>query len=557
MSNLNENSAAIIIQKYWRGYLARKGYQDLERKNYFAIKIQKCWKKYHRKLLFQKLSQTLALFRISLFIRRHRFKMKQKKEKSRLISFDPLLSFYPTNSQPSINTKKPKISTLSIPLIPKSITSRKNEFLKIEKKSQTSRKISSSIILKKNSTISNSISNNKKSSKSKIIIELPPPWHDRDPRRFSQTQKDELIYLQKSIFQWAKLDLIPPLIKKINPLLDIRDQLLVKNNKFKYRLVPKLFTIPLSRHILNNTIKFPRDYSFLLNSNLFFITSSVSLTAIQFGKSTECNILFRRRYPTKAPLIDVLIFNKNGIIIGIDAKWTLCLFEQDILVLTYQLFVSNLIPKINKYMLFDRNDLLWINLFPQGGNLICFDPITLQPCVQINLEQTLNLKKNFKLTKSFISLELNQISIGFAFSFVNSSEIILISNEFHISKSLENPFLKENPKFKQISDKLFVWGKSNILYIYQLSNPLVLTELIREIQLNSIPIDITGINNPDLYFIGFEDTSCDIFLGTPNNFALRIPNKRLTDIEQKFTEKMIGSEQNTNSRSFFSIIYNF
>lgn len=536
----------IRLQSIFRGKQYREKIAMMDRKNACALRIQTCFRNYRAKTRLLHCREILALKVIAKFIHEYKARKKSDQQYQNLLSFDKVLFYYPAASRDLTReeqmTPKKALKASEFPRPKSSVTSKKREYLAK----------GVGVDLKSAVSDARKQANKSKSMKRKTIIELPPPWHDKNPAKISSSQKDEMLYEQKNTFQWAKSELLPRFIYICDQYLDMCDDLISRNEKYSKRIVqyPQIITIPRSSkptfmRNANEIVPFPER-------GLYFVASLTSVSLIELENVTHDHLVHLTDIQVNAPLLDVAIQPFSGQIFGVDSRWKLHIFELGISVFERQLDLPIKIPDSSKFIFFDKIGMLWINLLSQGGNLICCDPITLTPTIQFTRETLYNVE--YQLVKLFniIPLSHNNMATGFACSFTNTADIYIFSNDFSNHRVLKHPNIKGLVKMARFDSRIFVWSAEKTIYVYEFKERLEFITFIGSFTVESEPLDIYVTESPNLIYVSCEDSSLHVFLGESIEYPLRIPDSKLTPMELLHAERLIGKMKYTQSRKIFS-----
>lgn len=558
--------AAVKIQSVFRGYKYR---HERSLKNLFQYKakiIQKTWRAYVNRCKIRRVIEILALFRIGRAVSHYRLKIRMQKVQYRLSQFDDLLSFYPSKSivpipRPRYNPKKKKRGgkgggglSLSAKL-----PAKKADNGKSNDRGSTSRSVSlGRSSNRKPLTQSTPVRTRTAKTggggpprKRRVIVQLPPPWHDKDPKRLSQSQQDDLLFNQKSNIDWVKKELIPSLLRDCNPMLNERDELRSKNEKYQERLVAKSFICPVPRSMKSIGLKTPKQIAFVGDGILLCVASSVGSVILEPQSLTTDSIIINDTFDTDSPLFDVAIHPTSGQIVGIDSHWILHLFEHGRTILKYELKPEITLPKASKFLSFDKFGLLWVNLFAQRGPMLLFDPLTLQPSLQINLDNVASVHRFIRTAISLTPIYYRDQPYGFIGVFSSFSDVYIFSYDFQKSKKLTHPRMKGFPIVKQANQRIFIWSSDAVVYVYELKEYMEGITRVAHFKLNSPPTDICATVDPDMIYIGCEDYTIHVMLGRTTEHPLRLNKSRMEIEELKFCDVLLGPVTYTKSRNAF------
>lgn len=391
----------------------------------------------------------------------------------------------------------------------------------------------------------------KKSIKKKIIVDLPPPWHDNDPKRIGSNQRDEMLYEQKNVHAWVKSELLPMFLKYCGKYLDICDGLKSRNERYLCRTVQCPFIQPLNRCKNVNVFKHPRSFLTLPDVGIAVVASCTVSAIIELSGYNEDKILYNNVYDCGSTLFDIAIHSFSGSLIGLDNQWNLLLIEFGKVIFRRRLELTNLIPKSPKFVFFDSVGLVWVNLLSQEGNLLCFDPLTLTPTLQINREQLLQLNENFRYLISLIPVSYSNRPLGFAVIFHEINEVYIYTSDFSKGKKLMIPEFSSIPIVKQIGRRLIAYAIDSEFSVFDLNDKLELITLAGKFKVDGVPIDVTYTDFPDLIYVATDDQILHTFLGHSTDFSLRIPESKLTADEKKSANKILGPPKITQSRKAF------
>ncbi|OHT15663.1 IQ calmodulin-binding motif family protein [Tritrichomonas foetus] len=562
-----QEKAARKIQAIFRGYIYRYNISQEDFQNLCARKIQKVWHEHVIRQLLQRCREILALKVISRVVENFRRRKFIKRRLNSLKEYEPLLKFYPTKSkppQPSKFTKAAvsfKTGTVTAPSKSlkrsrssksKTLPGPKKEEKKDEKKSSRrgkplAKSMPSPLIVGGSSSASAS----KTPMKRKFIVELPPPWHEKDPRRLSATAQEELLFAQKSNIAWVKSEIMPLLIRDWSNQLDLRDELTMKNERYKNRMLQKMFLSPIARNTKELKAKNPKCVSFIRDTGVYVFCSAQRTAVLDIGGFSDDTIIYNDAYSVNPMLFDVAVDNHSGHTVGIDSQWVLHLFERGKSITTYKLNPENKIPIASKYLAFDHFGLLWVNLFPQKGPLLCFDPITLQVNTMVNLESVRNIHRFVKTLNYMHPIHLKEQPFGFVATFSDTFDVYLFSTDFNKCKKLHNSDLNAFPNVRQVGHRLILWSEECQIYIYELREQMEGITCTAKFTVPSKPIDVCGVSEPDLIIVSCEDSTVRAYLAKGTEFPMRVPNQKLSFTEASFANRLLGPATFTKSRNAF------
>ncbi|EAX81945.1 IQ calmodulin-binding motif family protein, partial [Trichomonas vaginalis G3] len=454
--------AVIRLQAIFRGKKYREKVAMMDRENACALKIQTCFRQFRQKVKILHCREIVAMRVITKFIHDYKARKLSEKQYQNLVSFDHILFYYPSASRnlKSGDLPSPKKSLRNTTEFPRPKSSKTSAKREIIAKGYA-------VDLKSAVKDARKQANKSKPQKRNIIIELPPPWHDENPAKISTTQKDEMLYEQKSNFAWAKSELLPRFLYICDQYLEMCDDLIARNDKYMKRIVqyPSIITIPRSSKptfmkSAHEIVPFPEK-------GLYFVASLTSAAFIELENFTHDHLCHLTDIQTNAPLLDVAIQPFSGQVFGIDSRWKLHIFELGISIFERQLEVPIKIPDSRKFIFFDKIGMLWINLLSQGGNLICCDPITLTPTIQFTRETLFSVEYQLVKLLTITPLSYNNNATGFACTFVDSSDVFIFSNDFSNHRVLKHPNMKGMVRVSRFDTRIFVWSTDKIIYVYE------------------------------------------------------------------------------------------
>lgn len=549
--DLKAKLAAIKIQSVFRGFMYRSSVKLGLKKNRAAIIIQKNFRKFRARVILERLRQTISLGRIQKAVSVVKKKREIQKEINHLKKFDHILTYYPAKSinNPEALPKIPK--TLTMTKRPKTALSsgRKSASSHIESSAKTAIKE----VQKSSTTVRSLLASSKPKStrKRKILVNLPPPWHEKDPKRVSQAQQDEMMFQQKNNFAWAKQDLISTLMKRADPRMKLVDDLWAKNEKFKQRKVGKLFIhlVPRAFHHLH--IQSAQSITRINGSGIFAVSSLTQVNYFKIKGTIEDSHPFNYVI-SNIPLFDSIINPSNGNVFGIDCYWRLCFFEGPKVVLSKKLEVDMRIPVLSHFMHFDRHGMLWINLFPQRGDLICVDPLTLETHYKIIFENVVRTNPYISHCIQIIPVYVNGSILGFAGTFVDRG-LMIFSFDFLQKREFIHRNLEKYSFMKQIGNKLYLWSSKRYIVVYELQPQIPLTEVCGVINVQDQILAVDGITDPDLLMVS-TSAGIKLYLTKKNEVQLNYPTSKMSAQELKFAHKLLGPPEFTKSRCDFSLI---
>jgi hypothetical protein len=203
--------------------------------------------------------------------------------------------------------------------------------------------------------------------------------------------------------------------------------------------------------------------------------------------------------------------------------------------------VSKRVPKVQKYLSFDRSGLLWVNLFAQKGPLLLVDPLSFHISLQYTLD---SVAANCRF--------MRHNSFGFAAVFSDDCDLVLFTYDFARSRHLRNPGLVGIPTIKYVSNRLFLWSRAMAIFVYDVGDSLDRVQFLGTFAVPSPPTDIVASLNPELIFVSCEDFTLTIRLGKAVEYALRMPDAKLTISETQFAHSLLGPPLLTKSRALFT-----
>jgi hypothetical protein len=241
--------AAVKIQSLFRGYLYRYRRSRLDIENWAARKIQHAWHAHIQRQKVQRVKELLARKRIGRSIAFLQMRNGYSREMRDLSKFDPILSFYPTMSKPPSPQKftRSLASCYHPDGTPKKPTSRRGRRKAVPAAETVVEKPKRRVAKRKLADPMTAKTPRAAKEKRKVIVELPPPWHDKNPRRIPQSQIDDMLYDEKVTYNWARSELISLLFNRCSRDLDDRDDLTIRNDRFRNRTVKKMFLVPFQR----------------------------------------------------------------------------------------------------------------------------------------------------------------------------------------------------------------------------------------------------------------------------------------------------------------------
>ena len=572
--SIRERRAAIKIQSVFRGYQLRKEYATLGMRNQAAKVIQRVWRKHIVRHKIHKVKRTLALFRITRVVHSYRLRMHLNKEHNRLMEVEQVLMFYPGKSNPPEPKKRGKVKFKKVEgifaqvgrpglrrpmMAPKGASRPKGDNAPIEAQVETSRARALDTPLfppdakrgAKTQQVQGQPQEGARRGK-RILVELPPPWHHTDVKRLSAAQQDEMMFNQKNDLGWVKKELIPLLWKGCVSMFGEREELLKKNKKFLERKVNKSFISPVPRTMKALGMKTPKQALFVGDGCLLVVASSSSVVVVEPKSISADEIVSDDMYDILSPMFDVAIHPFSGAVVAIDLNWVLRLYLKGKSVLELPLEVENKIPKIQKYLHFDKNGMVWVNLWPQGGHLLLVDPLTFQVALRINIEGVLTNHRNMRSLLQLIPISHKDQPYGFAGIFSGTTDVTLYSYDFTKWKVLQHPDMQRVPCLKQVEGKIYIWSADKVVYAYELGEYLDATKMIGRLKLSAPPTDICGTHDPNMLYIACEDGTVHAFLGKSTEYQMRMSETKVSPNEAAYANTLLGPMTYTQSRQRYS-----
>lgn len=530
---MEEFEAAVKIQSVFRGFIDRLNAAKFDRENIAACKIQKAWRKYRANQRIKTCREILALRKIAKCVRYFRRRLKARDRMERLNKLDKVLKFYPAKSKDPVPVKRIKGKKKKAPSVRKKKAPRPRPFVNVEVR----------VLRPKGPP-----------KKRKVLVELPPPWKNKDIRRLATSIKEEMIFNQKNNFAWAKKELLTLLIKRCKPRLDERDVLLKKNQQFKERQVTKPY---ISFHFRSTKIlkmKTVKRITPIENINQYFVNSNSNYSIVDIASRNDDIVSDTVVLSSSSPFYDVIVHPSTGMVFAINLEWELISFENGKVYEKFSLNPPNKIPMISNFLFIDRAGLLWAFLFPQKGDTYCFDPITLQPTLVYSLSYMAGGANNAQIRKaiSFLPLYTRDGPVGIAFSYSDIQEVLIYSRELTSQKRLHFPEMTGRVLMKQLGNYLYIWSTDKIIYAYSLHEQPARMELIGKIECKSTITDITSTANPSLLFVAGADSYVRVYASKSYDVSIKLPQNKMTPAEQGFADRLLGPVDSTRSRSIFS-----
>ena len=559
--------AARKIQSHFRGYIYRYNMSMQDLQNFCARKIQNAWHDYMRKVKVKKCKEIIATKKISKTVGHYKFRKITKRKMEALREFEPILSFYPTKSKvptPSKYTKsiamksgkdsspvsrlsKRAASVMGRPITPKESKQENNQ--KLQKKSSPVKK--SAVKSMPRPMMVGDDNTQKNVMRRKKLIELPPPWHNKDPRKLSPNLMDEMMYDQKGNLAWVKSDIMPLFMKSFVEDLDERDELSLKNERFKNRILQKIFLSPINRNTTLLRSKNPQDIAFIRDTGVYIFCTLQRVVMVDISTFSDDNVIYSDSYPANVALLDVIIDRHSGHTIGIDSHWNLHLFERGNSVFSIPLNPKNKIPVASKYLAFDHFGLLWVNLSKQKGPLLCFDPVTMNANTLVNFDTLLNIHHFINTLIYVYPLHFKDRPLGFAGLFSDTFDVYIFSLDFMKAKKLHNSDLNAFPNIRQVGQRLILWSEEKKIYVYDLIEQLDGIICTAKFTVPAKPIDVCGVSEPDLLFIALDDCTIRAYLSKGIEYPMRVPHQKLTFSEKSYANRLLGPATYTKSRNAY------
>ncbi|OHT15376.1 IQ calmodulin-binding motif family protein [Tritrichomonas foetus] len=552
--------AARKIQSVFRGYIYRYNCAHLDQQHFAARKIQKVWREHKIRQRLHNLREIIALIKITRLISDFRRRLGFRREIQRLQQFEPIIAFYPSKCiTPDPPPKRRRGRGRRRGGGGASARASKSGGRKSGRKGKSGGAVSRSADIpepmtapSRSMTYSGSRGPRRKR---KIFMELPPPWHSKDARRLSQSQQDELMYAQKNNLSWVRSEVMPSLMRKINSELDLRDELIEKNEKFRTRMVTKSFISAKPRtptYMLEST---PKSITFIRETGIYVLLTTTAVFYLKTMSFMDDQILKKDEFDIDSPLFDVAVFPRSGFIYGLDHNWCIRLLNGSTTVLKKKLHPEVMIPSTKHFLTFDSIGFLWVNLIPQRSNILCLDPLTLQVTIQVNIENMVQVHRCMRSNIRLIPLSMKE-PVGFAGTFNGLSDVVLFSLDFGRSRHLRHPNMKETPLIRKSANKLFVWSDDKVIYVYEMGTSIDMIQLQGSFKVDCNPIDICSTIEPDLIYVSFEDCTVRVYLGGKSEHCLRLPENKMTRLEMTFADALLGKPTYTKSRPTFLTMLN-
>ncbi|KAI5511190.1 serine/threonine-protein kinase PIM family, partial [Trichomonas vaginalis G3] len=522
--------AATIIQKVTRGYLVRYISYKNESENKSALIIQRAFRAYRKRQIVLHCKEILALHKINKYVSHYIKIMRTRKQYQKLVQMDGILKYFPSTSRPYEKPKKTK----------KRGKKKKEETSRVRREPMDLSKLSKPMVPRARAP---------KGMKRKILVQLPPPWKNKDSRRLSESQREDYMYSQKANVSWARKELLQTLLYRAGLKMDDRDQLLDRNQKFQTRQVPKSFYITIPRTAKGIGAKIPLHLTQISNFSEYVIATGKSIITLDTTMPSEDLIV--SKVPISGPFFDVFVHPQSSIVLAITSKWELLGIENSQVKNTLKLPVRTQIPHFRNYITCDNLGFVWICLFSQKGPTYCIDPLTFQINYEISLDFATIVYPQLKTTRMFLPLCYNNEIVGFAVAFNGTKDINVFSPDLSVCKVLKHNNFKSLPVISQAGNFLSVHSGKE-MYIYNYND---LRTLTKPNYIFNSPVDIelvTGTTEPDLIFITRTDGTVKVLLSKAMDIPLRIPTNKLESFEKEFADKLLGPVNYTKSRGMLS-----
>jgi len=134
-----------------------------------------------------------------------------------------------------------------------------------------------------------------------VLVELPRPWHDRDPRQLSGAAAEEPLSAQTNNVAWARSELLQWFLAECGRRLDTRDELAAKNERFMARITHKMFLLSVTRSAQPLRPKAPKDVCFLSDSGLFVVATTSAAALLNLQGFADDAIVYNERFAIDAP----------------------------------------------------------------------------------------------------------------------------------------------------------------------------------------------------------------------------------------------------------------
>lgn len=523
--------AATIIQKVTRGYLVRYISYKNESENKSALKIQRAFRAYRKRQIVLHCKQILALHKINKYVSHYVKMLRTRKQYQRLVQMDGILKYYPSSSRPYEKPKK---------LRKKDRRKKKQEDLRARREPMDLSKIQRPTVPRARIP---------KGMKRKILVQLPPPWKNKDARRLSETQKEDYMYSQKANVSWARKELLSTLLFRAGLKMDDRDQLIERNSKFQTRQIPKSFYITIPRTAKGIGAKIPLHLTQISNFSEYVIATGNTVVTLDTTMPSEDLVVSRT--PITGPFYDVFVHPQSSVVLAINTKWELFGIENGVIKNMMKLPVKTTVPRFRKYIVCDSIGFVWICLFAQKGPIYCIDPLTFQVNFEISLDFSAIVYPQLRNTRMFLPLCANNELVAIAFAYNGSKDVNLFTPDLSTCKTLKHNNFKSLPVISQAGNFLTVHSGKD-LYLYNYVDLKILTKP-NYIYQSSADIElVTGTVDPDLLFVSRDDGTVKILLGKGMDVPLRIPNNKLEPFEKEFADKLLGPVNYTKSRGMLA-----
>lgn len=391
--------------------------------------------------------------------------------------------------------------------------------------------------------------NSTKRNKPKQIIELPPPWGQKNKKSFSQAQLDDLISNQISDMKWIKTNITSKFITKI--FTDIKNRQTIRDKclEFQQRLVPRTFyTLSLRSSELYNYGSILQMY---FHESTFRIIN-VHRNGISIQKVNPNNSDEIRFYPSVLPILDSAFDKNSGRLVLINQNWYISSFENDFFTKPQKLrsVPMPVLPQ-KKYITMDKFGHIFLVLTQKYHSVYLLDSI----CYSL-------LKKFSDFTispKSFISavhpIYLKMKPVGFYATSNTTSEFCIFDDEKNKLATFSD-HIKFPPSFYVNSSFVFTFGKDKKVNIYQrkILNRVPQLLLLKTLELESIPLCISYIKAMHLLVVGLSNSQIKIFTFVNENQLLTFPYSSLSPELQKYAEDTIGEPKTTSFYGQYSCI---
>lgn len=380
-----------------------------------------------------------------------------------------------------------------------------------------------------------------RSSKKKILVNLLPPYRNKNKNRLTPHDIEVLEEEQKENLKWISKDIMTPQIKKIFNMLTKRDDLVLQNQNYIDRYVSKTF-LTYAHHSNESDKNISRSFIHAPTFTIFSVSNDhISRQTINVFED-EIEEFY---YDFKATIIDSEMHKLSGRIFCLLSDFSITIFENGYYTQRVKPDLDHPLLHQSKYLHVDKFGYLWIINTSKHSTIYRLDPF----CLTLLSKYVIVIPPNRYTIKSFAPIYENNNLKGFFVSCKFNSTLYIVDVHGQIISSFTS-HVTYTPKFAINKNYVMTYGNDKKMVLYKrFCDKLTEAQVF---QLTSIPTSVIFIQGFKIFAVGLSD--CSIRFYTLNNasYSLTLPLQQIPSDMQDVSEDVLGKPLTTQSRLMYS-----